>query len=333
MSINLETIAKRAGVSRSTVSRVVHNRPNVGPATRARVLAVTQTLDPHLAREDDPTPTLGLVIPRGVATLFTDPYFSLLVQGISSACKANHYALMLWLADPEYERRTIHQLIEGTHLDGVIVVSNLVNDPVVQVLLARGVPFILIGRDLIHRRVSYIDIDNQNSARELVTHLLRLGRRRVATITGPQNMIAGADRLQGYLLALRDHGITPDPNLIVEADFTEAGGDAAMGRLLPFRPDAVFGASDVMVVGALRAIREVGLRVPEDIAVAGFDDVPIATLIDPPLTTVHQPITRAGTVAVETLVELVKHPHSPARRIILPTEIIIRSSCGSELPR
>ncbi len=331
MSLTLEAIAKQAGVSRSTVSRVVHNRPHVDPDTRARVLAVAQALDTHAAMKAEFTPTLGLVIPRRVLTLFTDPYFSLLVQGISSACKANNYALMLWLADPDYERRTIHHLIEGAHLDGVIVASNQVNDPVVQVLLEYGVPFILIGRDLIHPRVSYIDIDNQNSAREMVAHLLRLGRRRVATIAGPQNMIAGADRLQGYLSALRDRGVIPDPDLIVEADFTEAGGDAAMGRLLPYKPDAVFVASDVMVVGALRAIREVGLRVPQDIAVAGFDDMPIAVLMDPPLTTVHQPITHAGTVAVETLLDLVKHPHSPAKRIILPTEIIIRSSCGADL--
>jgi LacI family transcriptional regulator len=155
-----------------------------------------------------------------------------------------------------------------------------------------------------------VDVDNQNSAREIVEHLLRLGYRRIATITGPKNMIAGSDRLEGYLAALRGKGIAPDTNLIVEGDFTEAGGHAAMQRLLPQNPDAVFAASDVMAMGALRALREANLRVPQDIALVGFDDMPFAARTDPPLTTVRQPVHRTGFVAAETLIDLVTNPGS-----------------------
>ncbi len=336
MPLTLEEIAKQAGVSRSTVSRVINNQPNVDPDTRARVLTITQNLNyqPNIAARGlaaGRTRILGLVIPMGVSTLFADPYFPLLTQGISSACNANDYSVMLWLAEPEYERRTIRQILQGGLIDGVIVASSLLNDPVVKALSKRGLPFIMIGRDPANLRVSYVDVDNQNSAREMVAHLLRLGYQRVATIAGPKDMIAGVDRLQGYLTALRERGLAQDPNLIVSGDFTEAGGYAAMQRLLPFAPDAVFAASDTMAVGALRAVREAGKRVPDDIAIAGFDDMPFAARTDPPLTTVRQPIQRAGFVAAETLIDLITHPGDEPRRIILPTELVIRASCGSGL--
>ncbi|HEY4690550.1 MAG TPA: substrate-binding domain-containing protein, partial [Anaerolineae bacterium] len=122
-----------------------------------------------------------------------------------------------------------------------------------------------------------------------------------------------------------------DPDLIVEGDFTEAGGYAAMQRLLCLHPDAVFAASDMMAIGALRAIRETGLRVPDDIAVVGFDDIPIAARTDPPLTTVRQPIHRTGAVAAQTLIDLIEHPNTHIRRVVLPTELVIRVSCGANI--
>jgi LacI family transcriptional regulator len=336
VSPTLEEIAKQAGVSRSTVSRVINNHPNVDPETRAKVWAVAQNLDYHpniVARglAAGHTRILGLVIPMGVSALFADPYFPLLIQGISSACNANDYSVMLWLAEPEYERRTIRQILRGGLIDGVIVASALMDDPIVEALLKHGLPFVLVGRHPSANHVNYVDADNVKSAQEMVTYLLRLGYRRVATIAGPKNMIAGADRLQGYLAALRDRKIPQDPALIAEGDFTEAGGYAAMQRLLPFTPEAVFAASDVMAIGALRALREVGKRVPGDMAIAGFDDMPFATRMNPPLTTVRQPIQRMGAVAAETLLDVISHPKAAPRRIILPTELVIRMSCGSAL--
>ena len=156
--------------------------------------------------------------------------------------------------------------------------------------------------------------------------------RRVATITGPRSMVPGVDRLEGYLAALRHRGLTPDPELIVEGDFTDGGGTAAMQRLLPLRPEAVFAASDMMAEGALRALREAGRRVPEDIAVVGFDDMPFAARTTPPLTTVRQPVHRMGVVVAETLIDMIENPDAAPRRVILPTEIVIRESCGSSRP-
>ena len=339
MTTTLEEIARQAGVSRSTVSRVINDHPNVDPETRARVLSIAENLNyqPNIAARGlaaGRTNILGLVIPMGVNALFTDPYFPILIQGISSACNARDHSVMLWLAEPEFERRTIRQILQGGLIDGVILASALMDDPMMEALTRGGPPFILIGRHPSDMRVNYVDVENKNSAREMVAYLLRSGYKRVATITGPRNMIAGVDRLQGYLDALQDHKAARDDDLIVEGDFTEQGGYLAMQRLLPFEPDAVFVASDAMAIGALRALREAGKRVPEDIAIAGFDDIPVAARTDPPLTTVRQPIQRMGAVAAETLIDMISHPDDThPRRIVLPTEMVIRRSCGSMLSR
>ncbi|MDQ3707316.1 MAG: LacI family transcriptional regulator [Chloroflexota bacterium] len=334
MSTTLEEIARQAGVSRSTVSRVMNDHPSVDQDTRARVRSVAERLNyqPNVAARSlavGRTNVIGLVIPMGVSALFTDPYFPLLIQGITSACNANEHSVMLWLAEPEYERRTIRQVLQGGLIDGVILASALMEDPMLEALLRRGLPFIMVGRLPTDNQISYVDVDNVNSAREMVAYLLRLGHRRVATIAGPTNMIAGSDRLEGYRLALRNRGLTPDPALIVEADFTEEGGYVAMQRLLPEAPNAVFVASDAMAIGAMRALRDAGLRVPDDIAIAGFDDIPMAARTEPTLTTVRQPIQRMGSLAAETLIDMISHPHPQPRRIILPTELVIRESSGS----
>ncbi|MDQ5823186.1 MAG: LacI family transcriptional regulator [Chloroflexota bacterium] len=338
MSTTLEEIARQAGVSRSTVSRVMNDHPSVDQDTRARVRSVAERLNyqPNVAARSlavGRTNVIGLVIPMGVSALFTDPYFPLLIQGITSACNANEHSVMLWLAEPEYERRTIRQVLQGGLIDGVILASALMEDPMLEALLRRGLPFIMVGRLPTDNQISYVDVDNVNSAREMVAYLLRVGHRRVATIAGPTNMIAGSDRLEGYRLALRNRGMTPDPALIVEADFTEEGGYVAMQRLLPQAPNAVFVASDAMAIGAMRALRDAGLRVPDDIAIAGFDDIPMAARTEPTLTTVRQPIQRMGSLAAETLIDMISHPHPQPRRIILPTELVIRESSGSNSNR
>ncbi|MCX6029945.1 MAG: LacI family DNA-binding transcriptional regulator [Chloroflexi bacterium] len=341
MSLRLEEIAQEAGVSRSTVSRVLNKEPHVSARARERVLAVTQPLNFHpnaTARSlaAGRTRNIGLVIPVAVSSLFTDPYFPLLIQGITSACNTHDYSVMLWLADVEQERQIISKITHSGMVDGVIVASALMDDPMVQVLLEDHIPFVQVGRHPTDERVSYVDVDNYNSAKEVVGYLLRLGYRRVATIAGPHNMIAGHDRRRGYQDALRARGMIPDPALIAEGDFLEDGGFVAMQQLLARArqpganglPDAVFVASDMMATGALRALRDAGIRVPGDMAVVGYDDMPFAARTEPPLTTVRQPIHRAGAVAAETLFELIENPNTPPRRIILPTELVIRASTG-----
>jgi LacI family transcriptional regulator len=333
MALTLEDIARLSGVSRSTVSRVINADTNVKEETRQKVLHVIQkkNFQPNLAARGlaaGRTNIIGMVIPAGLEVIFSDPYFPLLIQGVSEACNAHNYSVMLWLAEPEYVRRTISQILHNGLVNGVIVSSTLMNDPIVTSLYENKMPFILIGR---HPTldVNYLDVDNVRAAREATHHMIRLGRKRIATITGPQNQFASYDRYQGYVKALSDRNLPVLPELVAEGDWTEAGGYAAMRRLIPYKPDALFAANDVMAAGALRALREAQIHVPEDVAMVGFDDTPNASRTQPPLTTMRQPIQSMGTLAVETLIDIIDHPGSETRCIIVATELVIRASCGT----
>ena len=166
-----------------------------------------------------------------------------------------------------------------------------------------------------------------------VEHLIRLGHRRVATITAPLNMASGEDRLEGYREAIEANRMPVDDALIVEGDLTEAGGAAAARRLLSLSVTAIFAASDIMAVGALKVIHEAGLRVPQDVALVGFDDIPIAAAVQPALTTVRQPIKLMGAMAADMLLNRLENSldgrESPAQRIILPAKLVVRDSCGA----
>jgi LacI family transcriptional regulator len=177
--------------------------------------------------------------------------------------------------------------------------------------------------------VNYLNVDNSNGAYRAVAHLLGLGRRRIGTITGSMNTTTGMDRLDGYLKALKDRNIKSDESLIVEGDFTELGGYYAARSLLAHKPDAIFAASDAMGRGAVRAIYEAGLSVPEDVPIVGFDDLAPAIVSHPELTTMRQHVRRFGVKAVEMLFDIIEYGTDPARRVVMDVELVIRESCGS----
>jgi LacI family transcriptional regulator len=276
------------------------------------------------------TGMIGLVIPRQMQTLFVDPYFPRLIQGISAASNQQGSTLALFLLHNEAEERQIYpQLLNRGMLDGILFVANSTKDPFVERLLVSGMPFVTIGRDWEETPTHFVDVDNVEGAYTAVSHLIRLGYERIATITGPLTAFAAQNRLDGYRQALVSRGHSLDANWIIEGDFTEAGGYFAMQQLLAYEPDAVFVASDAMALGALRAVREVGWTVPDDIALVSFDDLPQAALSNPTLTTIRQPIKRVGMLAVEALLDVIANGTTPTRRILLPTELIIRTSCGA----
>jgi LacI family transcriptional regulator len=330
--LTLDDIARISGVSRSTVSRVLNSDPNVKDRTRKKVQEVIQSLNfqPNMAARGlaaGSTKVIGLVIPVGVSSIFSDPYFSLVIQGVSSACNQLDYSIMLWLAEPQYERKTISQIIYNGLIDGVIVLAMLSDDPLIDRLSEADHPFITIGRHPTNEKISYVDVDNRLGAYQGVSYAIRAGHRRVALIGGPRNTISGQDRYQGYLDALREYGLPILPELVTESNYSDAAGYQSMQRLLPLQPDAVFAASDPMALAAIRAIQEAGLRIPEDIAVVGFDDIPLAATSKPALTTVRQPIVKTGKIVAEMLIDMIEHPNPQPHRVVLPTELVIRSSC------
>jgi LacI family transcriptional regulator len=332
----LEEIARHAQTSRSTVSRVINNDPNVKESTRKRIQDVIQRLNyqPNQAARSLAggfTHVLGLVIPTGVASVFSDPYFPTLIRGISTTCQEREYSVMLWLAEPEYERRTVMQVLQNGFIDGIIVSSMPIDEKMIEALITSRLPFILVGRHPQHPEVSYVDVENQAGARQAVEHLLARGRQRIACLCGPLNTIVGIDRQKGYLDALKAYGIPLNPKLIQEGDFSEEAGYRLTRSLLPHQPDAIFAASDAMAIGAIRLLHEEGLTVPEQVAVIGFDDMPFAARSQPPLTTVRQPILQTGALAAERLIAFIEDPeHTGYQHIILPTELIVRESCGAK---
>jgi LacI family transcriptional regulator len=341
MSPTLEEVARLVGVSRSTVSRVINDQPNVRPEVRERVWQVIHEVgyQPHAAARSlvtSRTQIIGMVIPEVVTTLFTDPFFSLLLRGATESCNSHQYQLMLSLFTVKADQRETYQrILCNGYLDGAIVASASLDDPLISHLLRDRIPFVSVGRHP-DERVYYVDVDNIGGARMAVEHLIRLGHRRIATITGPLTMIAGQDRLTGYRQALQARGIPVEEELIMEEDFTEASGTAGMQRLLSVSPSAVFVASDMMAIGALKALRQADRQVPQDIALVGFDDIPVASAMEPALTTVRQPIERMGSMAVEVLLsvlETLPKGEDSVHRIILPTELVVRASCGSDLRR
>ncbi len=332
--LNLEEIGRLAGVSRSTVSRVVNGAPNVSPEVKARVEEVIAETGyrPHAAARSlasRRTGVVGLVIPSAVETLFDDPYFGRLILGISRATTELDTTLSLFLFQAESDERAISSRVVTPGLvDGVIVTATRMGDPLVDHLLDAGMPFVIVGRPDDGRPVHSVDVDNRGGARIAAEHLAGLGYRRIGMVAAPSNTTAGVDRRAGFLEGLADAGLAVDDRLF-EGDWTEASGREAMERMLPERPDAVFVASDRMAVGALRAIRDAGLRCPDDVAVVSFDGIIPSDQTMPRLTSVAQPVQEAGDRAARMLHDLIEGDLAAPEQVVFPTELVVRESCGA----
>ena len=331
----LDEVARAAGVSRATVSRVVNGSPKVSPDLRRTVERAIDRLGyvPNRAARSLVTrrsESIAVVITEPATRLFSDPFFPRVIRGVSTALAARDLQLVLLMPDDPIEEQRSIRYLTGGHVDGVILVSLHGDDPLPQELAARRIPFVVVGRPPRGAEVDHVDADNRDGARLATQHLLDGGRRRIATIAGPADMVAGIDRLAGYRDALTEAGLDIEPDLIATADFTHEGGAAAMERLLRARPDldALFCASDLMAAAAIGVLQGSGRQVPEDVAVVGYDDSPIALTTRPPLTSIRQPVEEMGRELVHLLGESMERRDRVPRRVILTTELIRRASSG-----
>lgn len=328
-AVTIEEVAAAAGVSRSTVSRVVNGSTAVSPEALEAVKRAISDLNyvPNRAARSlasQKTHAVALIVPEDTTRFFGDPFFAAIVSGINSRLSRSDYVLNLFIASDDPGDKTTSYVRSGA-VDGAIVVSHHTSDTFIE-RIASVVPVVYGGRPVREReRDYYVDVDNVRGAYDATVYLIESGHRRIATITGPLDMPAGIDRLKGYREALAAFNL--EEHAIEDGNFTADGGADAMRRILAAGPppDAVFVASDLMARGVLTVLATAGLRVPDDVALMGFDDSPVATSVVPQLTTVRQPSFQQGERMASVLIDLLAGRH-PRHVTILETELVVRDS-------
>ncbi len=342
---NLEQVAARAGVSRATVSRVVNGFASVDPDLRERVEQAVAELGyvPNRAARSLVTrrsDTIALVASEPDVRVFGDPFFADVVRGVSHEAMAAGVQMTLLMAQSWADLDRIERYLLSAPIDGVLLISeHASHDPLPAAMVRAGVPVVIAGRPLQPGLdVPYVDNDNIGGATLAARHLTERGRTTLGTVAGPADMAAGIDRLAGFKAGL---GRVFRASRLERGDFTIAGGEAATARLLDRAPDldGLFVASDLMALGALKALRRIGRAVPDDVALVGFDDVPFAALAEPPLTTVRQALVTQGRAMVRMLLARtrpdVSHERGPddellaveeADHLVLPVSLVVRDS-------
>ena len=328
----LEQVAERAGVSRSTVSRAVNGGLRVSPEAQVSVDAAVAELGyiPNRAARalvTRRTQSVALVVPEPDERVLSDPFFASAIHGLNAALRDTDLQLVLVMARPEDIATRTLRYLRGGHVDGAVVVSHHRNDVLADELHRSGVPTVYVGRPFGDgHHVRYVDADNTGGGRMAAEYLLRIGRRRIGTIAGPQDMSAGLDRLVGWSAALEAAGLATDA--VAYGDFTRAGGATAAAQLFAEHPDidGLFVASDEMAVGALGVLAERGRLVPGHVAVVGYDNLVAATTTSPTLTTVIQPVVAMARTAGEMLVDLLGGKNVDLAPVIFAPELVIRFS-------
>ena len=331
-------VAKAANVSRTTVSLVLNDVKGIqiGEQTRLRVLQAAKDLGyvPNAAARalvSNRAQIIGLLLTRSPQHIASDGFLTQILDGLIEIVRAQGMRLLIDIIDPEHQKEVYLQLVRAKHIDGVILSGPRFDDEALQALVEDGFPMVLMG-DIPGQDFYSVDVDNFAASRMAVSHLEKLGHTRIACITNASlSYTAASDRLRGYRSALEAANLPFDESIVRYGDFNINSGYAQMTNLLEagVKFTAAFVASDEIALGAKAAIRDRGLKVPDDIALVGFDDLPIAFYMDPPLTTVHLPALDLARHACEMLIDIL-HGKSPARKQeILETYLVVRQSCGT----
>lgn len=325
----IRDVAAAAGVSRGTVSRVLNGGHWVSPAAREAVeaaIASTGYYANHHARSlaTGRADSVAFLLTEPHQLLFDDPTFPVLLRGAAEALAKHRKTLVLLVAGTPEERENVAQFVGAGHVDGVLLISPHERDPLLESLVESGIPTVAVGIPIgFQGRLTTVSIDEEKSARTATRHLVELGRKRIALITGPADTPGGRYREVGYREELGDRF---DPDLVEVGDYSRQSGADAMARLLERTPDidAVFAASDRMAVGAMSTAQKLGRKVPDDIAVVGFDDSGMAATVEPPLTTMRQPFGEISATMVRLLLDLIEGRE--AESVLLDTELIRRET-------
>jgi LacI family transcriptional regulator len=327
-------VAKKSGVSRATVSFVLNNVSSIhiSEETRKRVIDVAKELGYHpdsAGRKlaSGRSSTIGLVIRQNREQVYADALLPQVVLGVGQAAELQGFQIILKALDPGNRDGYMHLILEN-HVDGIILSGPQQNDLEIIDLFNEGFPTILMGQ-LPGSKVPFVDIDAVAGSERAVNYLIQNGHTRIAMITNaPLEYTSAQQRLTGYRNALAAANLEADQSLLRQGNYTPASGYAAMQELLAIgeNPSAVFVASDVVAIGAMQAIKDARLRIPEDISIVGFDDIPLADFFDPPLTTIRIPSYGLGWTAAENLINMIQGKPLEQPEVLLESELILRRS-------
>ncbi|HEU5099312.1 MAG TPA: LacI family DNA-binding transcriptional regulator [Roseiflexaceae bacterium] len=328
--VTIIDVAREAGVSYATVSRVINNKGYINPETRERVMRAVTKLGYVVNQQarslaGGRSQVVGLLVPA-----LDSAYIGEIIRGIDEQLARESYDLMLYTAHKRQTRESTYvgTLTQGL-ADGLLLVLPRSPSAYIETLRRRSFPYVLIDHQGIDDTGPSVGATNRRGGYEATRYLIELGHRRIGFITGEIDLRCSTDRLHGYRTALAEYGLPDDPALIREGNFQQPSGYAGARDLLalPQPPTAIFASNDVSAFGVMEASRDRGLRIPEDISIVGFDDIPQASHVNPTLTTVRQPLEQMGRLATRMLLEHIRDRARPVERIELSTELIIRGSC------
>ncbi len=330
----MKDVAKKAGVTPAIVSRVINDDPSlfIREETRNRVLEAVKSLGyrPNaIARSlrTKTTGTIAMVIPD-----ITNPFFPEIIKGVQRAVSQKAFSLILGNTEDDIaKQREYIELLVEKQIDGVLLASLHTDDESIDLLERYHIPYVLVNRITKDIQSPFVIVDDVYGAKLAVEHLVQLGHKKIAHISGPLYIDTGLQRLEGYRKTLNNFGIEFFSEYVVESKFDEEGGYSAMKRLLSLedRPTAVFAANDLIALGALTAISEQELKVPDDISIVGFNDIWIAQKVSPPLTTIKFALFDMGYIASEMLIKKIQGEVVAEKRIILEPELVVRHSTKS----
>lgn len=335
----IKDIAKVAGVSHTTVYRALNDKPRISQSTKEQIISIAREFNyqPNVLAQSlvsGRTKTLGLVI-----TTIVNPFYPELAKGIEDTARSLGYSIILCCTnfDISLEKQYI-DMLRSRGVDGIIFTSAHIRDPNITRLVEDGFPLILVNRrvhgDPLMDSINYVVVENAKGGFLAIEHLIRMGHERIGIISGPSDSSPAVERLEGARRAFTEYGLDPGELLVLEGDFLKSSGYEAAKKFLAMRdsPSAIFGINDYMALGALEAILDSGLKVPEDIALIGFNDIEFSSLKAIELTTIGQKKYEMGSIAVHTLIERIeKGDGDRARQITLEPELIVRKSCGYHL--
>lgn len=343
MAVTIKDVAKKAGVSPSTVSRVLSNHPRISTQTSNKVKEIMEQLGYHpniMAKSlvSKTTESICIILPKPAEELFSNLFFMELIRGIVTQANRSGYDVLISSgANEKEEVEAVARLLKGRRVDGAILLYSRNDDPVIEFLHANNYPFVIVGRSNDHPDVLSVDTDNVQAAYDATKHLISMGHERIGFVSGPPNLTVSQDRMKGYQNALIDAGLEMRPEWIVEGEFLQDSGYRAMSFImsLPNRPTALVVVDDMVSFGVLRGLHELNFKVPDDICLVSFNNITLSELSTPPISSIDIGIYHLGYTASQMLIQNIQNGEDITyqTRQIIPHRLMIRESSMLSLPK